>query len=461
MAGNLAAVNNYMRDVLIIPQGVRDALNGHGLESFDDFRSLTAKDITAICSYIRKPGGTIPNPNAQVPGQPAEIPNPGVPVGHVHELRLEMLRYFVFHSYRIQRPCNAQFMTLARLQAIYKLEKEDKPKDTDKLPLPKAITKAEEIRTNLEDLDDYLLRKRGENGLPLAYVVRAEVDLPDPGDDPGFGMPDYLQEMVRRGEHGTIAYNNDNREVWNVIRHITHGGLAWSWVSGFARTLDGRAAYLALKAHYLGTSYRSRIQAACDTTISKTYFDGNRNFTFENYTTTLQKAFTDLELCGEPLSESKKVQILLANIHSAALQPAKGTVSAMPTLNENFDLAVNFLAEQNDKLKAMTATRRNISSVGTSTNRPGKGGQQNNKGKGAKKGAPKKKTKYYSPKEWWALTNEQRDKIREDRKKNRMRKVSFASTTTEMPSTDNKSNDSKDRTVSVLVSRRQRSDSAS
>jgi hypothetical protein len=79
-----------------------------------------------------------------------------------------------------------------------------------------------------------------------------------------------------------------------VICHITHGGLAWSWVSGFARTLDGRAAYLALKAHYLGNLYHSRIQAACDTTISKNYFDGNRNFTFENYTTTLQKAFTDL-----------------------------------------------------------------------------------------------------------------------------------------------------------------------
>jgi hypothetical protein len=86
-------------------------------------------------------------------------------------------------------------------------------------------------------------------------------------------------------------------------------------------------------------------------------------------------------------------------------------------------LGINFLAKQNNKLKAMTATRCNISSVGT-TNQ-GKGGQQYNKGKGAKKVASKKKTKDYCPKDWWALTNEQRNKICEDHKKNRAQKVSL------------------------------------
>jgi hypothetical protein len=76
--------------------------------------------------------------------------------------------------------------------------------------------------------------------LPLAYVVRDLVDLPDP--DPGFGQPDYVQEMVQRGAHTTIHFQNDNKEVWNVICHMTHGGLAWNWVSQYARTCNGSKA---------------------------------------------------------------------------------------------------------------------------------------------------------------------------------------------------------------------------
>jgi hypothetical protein len=52
------------------------------------------------------------------------------------------------------------------------------------------------------------------------------------------------------------------------------------------------------------------------------------------------------------------------------------TGSATPELNENFDQAVNFLAEQNDKVKAMTVSRRRITSIntaGTSLNASGKG----------------------------------------------------------------------------------------
>jgi hypothetical protein len=119
--------------------------------------------------------------------------------------------------------------------------------------------------------------------------------------------------------------------------------------AGLAHTCDGCAAHLTLKAHYLGMSYQSWIQAACDATILKTYLDVNWNFTFENCMSTLQKVFTDLEQCGEPYTEGKKVCILLTNIYSAVLKPVKGTVSSTPALNENLEMAVNFLAEQNDK----------------------------------------------------------------------------------------------------------------
>jgi hypothetical protein len=138
---------------------------------------------------------------------------------------------------------------------------------------------------------------------------------------------------------------------------------------------------------------------------------------------------------------------------ASALQPAKGTVSATPELNENFDQAVNFLAEQNDKVKAMTASRRSISSInttGTSSNSAGK----------AKGGKPAPKTgkhkfKHYKHKEWWALTEAQREKIREERKKKKTRNVSFAATTNDSNGNEEKTKEANERKVSVVVSRRQ------
>jgi hypothetical protein len=277
MAAQLDILNDYMEETLLIADGnVRNALNGQGLTSFADFAALQKSDIKNICANIRKPGGTVRNPNATQRNQPATIPNPGLPLGHIYERRLELLRYYVYHCTRIQRPMIPAAMTLDRLQRVYHLhESEEAADDEKKIDLPKPIIKVEDIRTNIEDLDDYLMRKRGTSGLLLAYVVRNEVALPDQANDPGFGMPDFAQEMVRHGDHNLPNYQDDNKEVWSVIRHLTHGGVAWSWVSQFARTCNGREAYLSLKAHYLGPSFQARVKAAADSTISKTYWDGN------------------------------------------------------------------------------------------------------------------------------------------------------------------------------------------
>ena len=48
----------------------------------------------------------------------------------------------------------------------------------------------------LEDLDNYLIIKKGATGLPLAYITREEAALPAPANNPGFRQPDVMSEMV-------------------------------------------------------------------------------------------------------------------------------------------------------------------------------------------------------------------------------------------------------------------------
>jgi hypothetical protein len=113
------------------------------------------------------------------------------------------------------------------------------------LDLPSKMTRIDKVREVLEDIDNYLIQKRGGSGLPLAYIVREEVHLPLV--DPGYGLPTLLDEMVARGPHFGQYYQPDNIEVWQVIRHVKHGGPGWSWVQEFQRTSNGRLAYLAIK----------------------------------------------------------------------------------------------------------------------------------------------------------------------------------------------------------------------
>jgi hypothetical protein len=118
--------------------------------------------------------------------------------------------------------------------------------------------------------------------------------------------------MIALAPHTGAVYQCNNNTVWNVIRHVTHGGPAWNWVSAHQRSCDGRAAYLALKSHYLGETFTTHIRAIADGQINLAFFDGKaRNFTFEKYCEVLNNVFTDLESSGETVDESRKIRMLL------------------------------------------------------------------------------------------------------------------------------------------------------
>jgi hypothetical protein len=322
-----------------------------------------------------------------------------------------MVRYYVNHCARIQRlPVIPADMTLNRLNNVYLHFKNEKEQADPELP--GKIVKVDDVRTNIEDLDSYLNNALGETFLPLAYLVRDDVALPLV--DPGFGMPSYHEEMVRRGDHEGTAFQRDNIALWNVISHMTHGGFAWNWVSAHERTRNGREAYIALKTHYLGESYQARIKAAADAVLQKTYYDGARSFTFESYITTLQKAFTDLEATGEAVAEERKVRVLLRGVTATNLQSAVQTVTATRHLKASFEAAVNYLSEINDTQKAMASAKRNVSSVASASKKTkAKPGDKNK--------SPKKKqltTGYMKHNEWWKLTDAQRNEIRQKRQNN-------------------------------------------
>lgn len=356
MAAIATLPDYYMLAVLLITSPTAcNALANQGLTDYDVFLTLTEKDIGDICSNVRKPGGTIANPALVAGGgQPAMIPNPGTPIGYVLEKRLKMLRYYRLHLQRIQRPFDDADATLVRLSSVYTLKEEEDNDEDDDVKLPAKLASIDKVRMTLNDIDDYLIRKKGISGVPLAYIVRPDVPLPDIADDPGFGNPTFALEMIQRAPHAGAFYQRDNIAVWNVIRHVTHEGPAWSWVQSFVRTCNGRLAYFAMKQHYLGESFTARLRANADKLMDSTFYDGrSRGFTFERYCETLQQAFTDIESTGELISENRKVRILMLGIRDERLATAKSQVTATPELKATFDGAVNFISQFLDERRSL------------------------------------------------------------------------------------------------------------
>ena len=212
--------NQYLSMTLLITSAATlAAINAQGCTSIDDMAAMTDTDVKDICNNIKKPGGVIENrvwtdaAVAQRANIPRYIPNPGISVGHLHEKRLRMLRYYVWHLNRVQRAFVAAEATLDQLATVYKI-KEVEDEDDEKLTLPIKLTTLETVRETLEDLDNYFLRKKGSYKAPLAYVTREDVALPAVGDDPGFGRPSFYQEMIIRSPHIGTYYNLDNNEYF-------------------------------------------------------------------------------------------------------------------------------------------------------------------------------------------------------------------------------------------------------
>lgn len=416
------AIQGYMENTLGINGDAVRALMAEGISNFNDLIEMTDDEIIAVVRNTRRPGGYMP----VAAGAPA-VPNRGVKVTTKEETRVRQLGHYCFHMHRIDRlfiEINATLPVLQQLWAIRNIEKEKMKAD---VPEPDPLTKPDDIRKTLDSLDHYLLNKRGLNGTPLAYLVRTQV-VPPYADPLVYGQPTYAQELIRRARHGDYpAYQEDNESLWSVIRRLTTGGFAWGWVSAFARTQDGRAAYLQLKTHYLGNSLQDKIQSDADRVLDNTFYDGKaRNFTYETYCTKLNQAFTDLEDCGDKLLESRKVRVFLRGLRAPELMPAKAQVLASDHLRETVATAMNYVKTFENTLDSQKSSSRNVStyeSGGRGRGRGdrggrGRGGRGGGRGRGSGgkgKSAYDPKKNHYSPQEWRSLTSDEQQKVRDAR----------------------------------------------
>ena len=224
----------------------------------------------------------------------------------------------------------------------------------------------------LEELDHYLLLKRGVSGIPLAYLVRTDVV---PGDDPGYGEPSITEDLIARAPHGpnNVIYTTDNRHLWTIIRNMTQGGFAWVWIAALDRSRNGRQAYINLKTYFLGKAFVGKLKTQADRTLSTTTYTGYKGFTIDDYSAKIKSAFNDLTSDPDPeeISQKRQVEKFLKGIKDSKLDVAKGIIQATDAYAENLDNAITFMSqyEQQRKTSEARGPSRNISEYGTGRGR--------------------------------------------------------------------------------------------
>ena len=107
----MAAARAQMRALFsrlgFIGQGPVMLTVDQGIADINELSALDDEEIETLLKLLRRPGGTVANPNAADPGQPAFIQAPGISVSMRAATNLKLAVYFLRHKLRTSRTITA------------------------------------------------------------------------------------------------------------------------------------------------------------------------------------------------------------------------------------------------------------------------------------------------------------------------------------------------------------------
>jgi hypothetical protein len=230
-----------------------------------------------------------------------------------------------------------------------------------------VINKKDWPRT-MEAIREFFGSVLGETGVPLAYVVRENVEMP-PGTDPSEGYITVAEEMIARAPHGNHTYANDSMEVWSYMANITQARDCWTYVKPAQCTKDGRCDFLLLWNHFLGINNVDNMTSEAEAKLGSVSYTGERKkWTWEKNVQihaeqhAVLNGLTDYGYSG--IDNGTKVRKLMAVIKTDALDNGKAAVMESPDLRTNYPDAVtlygDFMKQQKIESASMNVSDAHI-----------------------------------------------------------------------------------------------------
>ena len=360
-----------------------------GIDHINILADLDDEEVETLLKLLRRPGGTIANPNAGDPGQPAFITAPGISVSMRAATNLKLAVYYCRHMTRTSRLFAAATVTTAIIRPLKPLRDEElahtAPTETPSIN-PKNWPKT------LEALFEFFSCHLGVNKAPLSYVIRTEEDPPVAATDPAYGSVgsqygSYQDEIVCRAPIKVpgvaLVYHSDfisdNKTVWEMISKICREEDCWTIVKPFMKKKDGRKAYRALYDYYLGKKNVDNQATASEKALEiATWSHNTKRFDFDAFV----KIHLDNHLVLSDLTEHgyagiddrSKVRHLLKGIKSTKLDSVKTAILASDVLRSDFNGCVALYKDFMTQNEGISGNEFNISGLKTGDGAgPGKG----------------------------------------------------------------------------------------
>jgi hypothetical protein len=170
----------------------------------------------------------------------------------------------------------------------------------------------------------------GRTNIPLAYVVRENVEPLNQALDPTENYTNHVDEMVARAPRGTRTYAEDNRRVFALIVDFPDEA-NMPYIEDARMDEDGRAAYFMLYDHHCSASVVSLVITNAEIALRDANYQGDdRLHNWETFLAKMKQQHSILDyLCRRGLytgiDDHSKVRYLLTAIRDPRLDAAKAS----------------------------------------------------------------------------------------------------------------------------------------
>ena len=413
---------------MAIPAASLPLLNAEGINAVADLVDYDKDTILQVAENLKRPGDRIPNPDPDAPAG-ATIPRPPYTFGAKSQKRLGAACDIVCYYETVGRPltaANMRYTTIIRNFAEQWKALNDRKGEEIEVP---KVTRSLPVLKWVEAFQDFLHRKIGARGIPLAYVVRETVQVPPivpplATDRPHSIMYGSVEaELIARASHDHPLFRDDNSSVYYLLEEALRGTSLAPSLKPFQRGKDGRSAVMSVTSQYAGLDKWEAELKKQDEFLHNPRWKGNSNFPLERFVAQHRNAFVSMTQCAQHVqfqlpNEYTRVGYLLTAIQSsdAKLQAAMANVDGDTGIDgkrNNFESAASYLLPKDPVARQRSGKRPHaeIADVDAPTAEVSAFGAK--QGKGKKTGVH---FRYYKPEEYKKLSKAQQNELREWRK---------------------------------------------
>lgn len=372
------------------------------------------KSVKSLCASLRRPGGLVDG-LPDVNGVIKKVLDPGVYVSTRAEFHLATSCYMARHFERTSRKMGAGDIVIGNITRFAQLWKAEQAykEPNEKL----TLANPQKIIDFIDDWPESLAQFNGQNGRPLSYIIRENVVCLYEAFDPQYPLPGCIYASMRdevnaRAPHGSDAYMVDNALVFELLSEAVndHKNVK-TWIKPYAKTRNGREAWLAFKRHFRGSNEIEAIEVAAEKALSTLVYRGEKSrYNFEIHVSKHQKAHLDIaKTTGTKVPEARKVRLLLSSIQCASFNVPIACIRGHAAHKESFDESINYLRTwiTNNEV----AEVRNVSEFKVQKQKPKLNKRKNKSTNNQDTKKNKGFDRYYTPEEWKELDNETKIKV--------------------------------------------------